>query len=274
MKFCVYDIHFAPLTREQKLTALKLMTFFGATIPPTQECIALVNRIMSRAAKAMEISGEEIRSYDFESIENAKTVLSGISDREALDLLFLSYFNIVAIGKDKNAADILTRIYGSLGYEDEDLEALIKRGQKKEGAFLTAKTPDIAYLNKIAISMAKINKMLDEIEKKITTPSDARAHWEDFALYAYICRIAILDRIDEHRGHLAENTPITIATGLFRTRKETMDSALDLTVQRLINIASLDNEVGINVERVLRRKGKFGEIDGMYSNEQKQKLMS
>lgn len=53
-----------------------------------------------------------------------------------------------------------------------------------------------------------------------------------------------------------------------------MDSALDLTVQRLINIASLDNEVGLNVERVLRRKGKFGEIDGMYSNEQKQKLMS
>ena len=273
MKFCVYDIHFASLTREQKLTSLKLMTFFGATIPPSPECIALVNRIMSRAAKAMRISGEELRSYDFDNIENAKTVLSGITDREALDLLFLSYFNIVVIGKDKNAAGILSNIYESLGYEDDDLEALIKRGQK-EGAFLTVKTPDVTYLNKIAISMAKINKMLNELEKKITTPIDVRAHWEDLVLYAYICRIAILDRIDEHRGHLTEDTPITIATGFFRTRKETMDSALDLTVQRLINIASLDNEVGLNVERVLRRKGKFGEIDGMYSNEQKQKLMS
>ena len=255
------------------MTALKLMTFFGATVPPSTECIALVNRIMSRAAKAMKISGEDIRSYDFENIENAKAILSSIRDREALDLLFLSYFNIVVIGKDKDAADILSNIYKSLGYEDDDFEELIKRGQR-EGAFLTAKMPDVTYLNKIAISMAKINKMLDELEKKITTRTDARAHWEDLVLYAYICRIAILERIDEHRGHLTEDTPITIATGLFRTRKETMESALELTVQRLCDIASLDNEVSINVERVLRRKGKFDEIDGMYSDEQKQKLMS
>ena len=150
---------------------------------------------------------------------------------------------------------------------------MIKKGQK-EGVFLTIKKPDVMYLNKIAISMGKINKMLDEIEKKIKTSTDARKHWEDLVLYAYICRIAILDRIDEHRGHLSDDTPITIPTGLIRTRKETMASAIDLTVQRLCDIANLDKEVGFNVERVLRRKGKFDEIDSMYSEEQKQKLMS
>lgn len=89
-----------------------------------------------------------------------------------------------------------------------------------------------------------------------------------------MCRIAILDRIDEHRGHLDDYTPITIPTGLIRTRKETMESALNLTVQRLYDIAYLDEEVGFNVEMVLRRKGKFDEIDGMYTEEQKQQLMS
>jgi hypothetical protein len=53
-----------------------------------------------------------------------------------------------------------------------------------------------------------------------------------------------------------------------------MESALNLTVQRLYNIAYFDEEVGFNVEMVLRRKGKYNEIDSMYSEEQKQKLMS
>ena len=273
MKFCIYDTLFAPLTREQKLAALKLMTLLGGSVPPSAESINLINRIMSRSANAMGISGDAIRSYDFGSIEKATSILNTISDREALDILFQAYFNIVAIGKDKNAANLLSSIFESLGYEYDDLEDLIKKGQK-EGVFLTTKKPDVMYLNKIAISMGKINKMLDEMEKKIKTSTDARTHWEDLVLYAYICRIAILDRIDEHRGHLSDDTPITIPLGLIRTRKETMASAIDLTVQRLCDIAYLDKEVGFNVERVLRRKGKFDEIDSMYSEEQKQKLMS
>lgn len=53
-----------------------------------------------------------------------------------------------------------------------------------------------------------------------------------------------------------------------------MESAINLTVQRLYDIAYLDEEVGFNVEMVLRRKGKFDEIDSMYSEEQKLKLIS
>lgn len=273
MKFCTYDILFAPLTREQKLTSLKLMTLFGATAAPSSENINLINRIMSRSAKAMGISGDAVRSYDFGSIENATAILDSISDREALDLLFLAFFNIISIGKDEDAANLLSNIYESLGYEYDDLESLIKNGQK-DGVFLTKKTPDVMYLNKIAISMGKMIKMLDGIETKVRSSADARKNWEDLVIYAYVCRIAILDRIDEHRGHLTDETPITIPTGLIRTRKETMESALNLTVQRLYNIAYLDEEVGFNVEMVLRRKGKYNEIDSMYSEEQKQKLMS
>lgn len=273
MKYCTYDILFAPLTREQKLASLKLMTLFGATAAPSSENINLINRIMSRSAKAMGVSGDAVRSYDFGSIENATAILGSITDREALDLLFLVFFNIISIGKDENAANLLANIYESLGYEDNDLESLIKKGQK-EGVFLTKKTPDVMYLNKIAISMGKMNKMLDGIETKIRSAVDARKNWEDLVLYAYICRIAILDRIDEHRGHLTENLPITIPLGLIRTRKETMESAINLTVQRLYDIAYLDEEVGFNVEMVLRRKGKFDEIDSMYSEEQKLKLIS
>ena len=103
MKLCTYDILFAPLTREQKLTSLKLMTLFGATAAPSSENINLINRIMSRSAKAMGISGDAVRSYDFGSIENATAILDSISDREALDLLFLAFFNIISIGKDDDA---------------------------------------------------------------------------------------------------------------------------------------------------------------------------
>ena len=273
MKFCTYDILLAPLTKEQKLTSLKLMTLFGATAAPSSANLSLINRIMSRCAKAMGISGDEVHSYDFGSITNAKDILNSISDREALDLLFLAYFNIVSIGKDEDAAIVLTSIYESLGYDDDDFEDLIKKGQK-EGVFLTTIIPDGTYLNKIAISMGKLNKILDDVEKTIKTSADARTNWEKLVLYAYFSRIAILDRIDEHRGHLSDNLPIFIPTGLIRMRKETMTSAIELTVQRLYDIAYLDEEVGFNVEMILRRKGKFDEIDNMYTAKQKQDLMS
>lgn len=273
MKFCTYDTLYASLTREQKLASLKLMYIFGASTMPSSENISLINRIMSRSAKAMGISGDAVRSYDFGSIENATAILDSIPDKETLDLLFQTFFNIVSISKDRDASMLLLSIYNSLGYEDDDLKDLIIRGQNA-GVFLNTKRPDVLYLNKIAISMGKMNKILDGIETKIRSAADARKNWQDLVLYAYMCRIAILDRIDEHRGHLDDYTPITIPTGLIRTRKETMESALNLTVQRLYDIAYLDEEVGFNVEMVLRRKGKFDEIDGMYTEEQKQQLMS
>ena len=229
---------------------------------------------MSRSSKAMGISGDAIHSYGFNGIEDTTAILKGISDKGALDILFQVYFNIISIGKDKKAANILASIYDSLGYESDELERLIIKGQKA-GVFLTKRTPDIAFLNKIAISMGKINKVLnEEIEINIKTSADALMNSETLIIYAYVCRISILDRIDEHRGHIFDNSPIVIPLGLIKTRKETMESALNLTVQRLSNIAHLNTEVGHEVDLILNREGKFDEIDNIIPEEQKKQLMS
>lgn len=111
-------------------------------------------------------------------------------------------------------------------------------------------------LNKVAISMGKVFKLLSELELKIRTGDDVYEHKEDFCLIAYICRVGILDRIEQN-SWMRQEAPIKIPTGIFSFKKETISSGLMLTIGKLKEITSLDVVTGRYIEDILNHQGVF-----------------
>ena len=130
-------------------------------------------------------------------------------------------------------------------------------------------------LSRVAVTMGKIIKLLDELEKEIYSVTDVEEHWDDLCLFAYICRLGIMDRIQANPYMLRNPAcPIKIPTGLFGTRKETIESGVELTIGRILKIAGRSRNVEIEVESVLKKGRRFMEIDSMYNSEEKRKLIS
>ena len=111
-------------------------------------------------------------------------------------------------------------------------------------------------LNKVAISMGKVFKMLSLLEPKIKTGDDVYEHKEDFCMLAYICRVGILDRIEQN-SWMHQEVPIKIPTGIFSFKKETISSGLTLTIGMLKEITSLDVVTGRYIEDILNHQGVF-----------------
>lgn len=130
-------------------------------------------------------------------------------------------------------------------------------------------------LNRLAVTMAKVEKLLDEVENDIETISDLEEKWDDLCIIAYVVRLGIIDRIIQNP--YMQNNPnlaIRIPTGLFSSRKETITSALDMTLGRLQRLASQSSRVERDVESVINQGHRFHEIDSMYNSEEKNKLIS
>jgi len=127
-------------------------------------------------------------------------------------------------------------------------------------------------LNKVAISMGKVLILLSEVESLIKSENDIYEHKEDFCTIAYICRIGILDRIEGNSYMLNPTIPIRIPTGIFSSRKETMESALNVTVGKLKEIVSGDIVTEKYVEDILNKQDLFYEYERIIPNDIKRKL--
>ncbi len=116
-------------------------------------------------------------------------------------------------------------------------------------------------LNRIAVCMGKVIKLLSELQPMISNGNDVYEHKEDFCCIAYMCRVGILDRIENNSYMRNPTTPIRIPTGLFSSRKETIDSGLNLTIGRLKEIISKDVVTSNYVNDILNHQGVFYEFE-------------
>lgn len=121
-------------------------------------------------------------------------------------------------------------------------------------------------LNKVAVCMGKVIKLLSELEPQIMDRGDVYEHKEDFCCIAYMCRIGILDRLEANSYMENHNLPIRIPTGIFSSRNETMTSALNLTIGNLKQIVSKDVVVSNYVEEILNKSGAFYAYDKILSD--------
>lgn len=120
-------------------------------------------------------------------------------------------------------------------------------------------------LSKVAISMGKVLKKLKELESKIYDKYSLEEFKEEIFGIAYICRVDILDVLDNNSYMHYPLLPIKIPTGLFTSRKETMTSALEITIGKLFELIKDDYNILINVKDILKRGEYFFKIQNMLS---------
>ena len=127
-------------------------------------------------------------------------------------------------------------------------------------------------LNKVAVCMGKVLKMLNELEHSVNCGDDVYEHKKDFCILAYMCRVGIMDRIEANSYMANPQLPIKIPTGIFSSRKETIDSALNLTIGRLKELVSKDVVTEHYIDDILNHRGVYHEYDRLLPNDFKQSL--
>lgn len=120
----------------------------------------------------------------------------------------------------------------------------------------------VVDLNKCAISMGKVIKLLAELDAKTTNGNDVYENKEEFLMLAYICRVGILDRIEKNT-YIGMEVPVKIPTGFFSSRKETVYSGVNLTVGKLNDIVKMDITTQNLVEGILEKTDIFYEYENM-----------
>lgn len=129
-------------------------------------------------------------------------------------------------------------------------------------------------LDKIAMTMGRLLLVMPELEA-IGTDSDAiYNNKERFYCYAYLARIGILDYLDKRPLYIEYNVNVTIPLGIIKTRKETMNSALDITIGRLLELCENNPLVHENVQEILHRIGMFDYVENGFPPEVLKKLKS
>lgn len=113
-------------------------------------------------------------------------------------------------------------------------------------------------LNRIAVCMGKVIKLLSDLQSIISNGNDVYEHKEDFCCIAYMCRVGILDRMENTSNR---TIPIRIPTGLFSSRKETIDSGLSLTIGKLKEIVSKDVVTASYIDDILNHRGIYYEFE-------------
>lgn len=127
-------------------------------------------------------------------------------------------------------------------------------------------------LNRIAVCMGKVIKLLSELQPMISNGNDVYEHKEDFCCIAYMCRVGILDRIENNSYMRNPILNIRIPTGIFSSRKETINSGLNLTVGKLKELVSKDIVTENYVEYILNRRGIFYQYEDILPDNFKRSL--
>lgn len=118
-------------------------------------------------------------------------------------------------------------------------------------------------LNRMAIAMGKICIALDDLESKIIDGDDVYENKESVLAVAYMCRVGIVEMMEKPENKYMCNPilPIVIPLGIFKHRKETIDSAIHLTIGRLSAIALKNDMISQAVEEVLDGEGYYYEFE-------------
>lgn len=119
-------------------------------------------------------------------------------------------------------------------------------------------------LAKVAVNMAKVIHLLSEVKPNITNGNSVYEHKEAFYVIAYICRVGILDLIEQNTYMQNPFCPVKIPTGLFSVRNETVDSGLKLTVENLKEMVSADIVTSINISDILEKGDFFYECEKFF----------
>ena len=127
-------------------------------------------------------------------------------------------------------------------------------------------------LNRIAVCMGKVIKMLNELEHTVKSGDDVYEHKEDFCMLAYMCRVGMLDRIEKNSYMANPQLPIRIPTEIFSSRKETMASALNITIGKLKEVVSKDVITEHYIEDILNHQGVYYEYERILPDNFKQSL--
>jgi len=125
-------------------------------------------------------------------------------------------------------------------------------------------------LNKTAVAMGKVIKLLDDVQGKLSWGNDLYEHKEALYGIAYVCRVGILDRIE--KNHWSMNMPIAIPSGIFKFKKMPLATALMQTVVRLKEISQQDVTIENNVNDILDGVGFYHEFVSIFSEEQMAQL--
>lgn len=127
---------------------------------------------------------------------------------------------------------------------------------------------NILTLNKIAIIMGEILNLLSQLEPTIISEWDAYNSKEELCTLAYMCRKGILEKIEVNPVLLSNpNIPIRIPTGIFSSKKETIESGLNKTIGKLKELASHDSiVVKPMVENILDGGTLFTQYDKLLSD--------
>lgn len=116
-------------------------------------------------------------------------------------------------------------------------------------------------LNKVAIAMGKILKILPELEEKGTDFFSLNDNMEEYYALAYMARVQILDVIERNNYMQNDLLPITIPLGIFKTRKENMGTALQITVGKIKSLTEEHNKLHFIVNDILMRGRSFDEFE-------------
>ncbi|WP_277234780.1 hypothetical protein [Phocaeicola salanitronis] len=119
-----YDL----LTWNQKLAAMNLMAFLGGSCSGTALELNKINHIMSVEGGKMGVSGNAMRAgrSQFSDVDIMVTALMG-ANRGALENLFWAFYCIVAVGKSKEAVQMLLGIYRRLGFSEQDCALILEK---------------------------------------------------------------------------------------------------------------------------------------------------
>lgn len=127
-------------------------------------------------------------------------------------------------------------------------------------------------LNKVALAMGKMLKMLTDVERSGTDFFSIDDNKEAYYALAYAARVGILDRIEENPYMQNPTLSITIPLGIFKTRKETMGSAMRMTIGKLLELCEEHDKVKNVVTDILERGNSFHEFENMFPKQILDKL--
>lgn len=126
--------------------------------------------------------------------------------------------------------------------------------------------------NKCAVNMGKVLKMLENTETQIKSSYDLISQKEELLVIAYVCRVGIMDRIEQYPSWVNNNWTVRIPTGIFSHKTRKMEEAIEMTVGKLLQLTSNNREINEIIESVLSRGNVFYEFENMLPFSFKQEL--
>jgi len=112
--------------------------------------------------------------------------------------------------------------------------------------------------NKTARTIGKVVLILDNLLNTYPMYFLLTTYKQDLIYLAYICKLGILDRIENNNWDIGK--PIAIPTGLFSVNKITLKIGLEITIGKLAEIASLDLELEEQMTEIFNRGNLYYQI--------------